>query len=87
MRRRLTYLVRRSYGWLPEWLYHFVYGVLSGIPICCVWYFVLHRHDITSSRGFAGKYTPCPSCFRHSNAVYIYFAAEDKWLLRENWIW
>ena len=85
MRRKLTCLVRRSWEWLPEWLYHFVYGVLSGIPMCCILYYVSHHNTLVSSRytnrvrEFLGNYTPCPVCLESNRVVPIYISDDDEW--------
>ncbi len=90
MRRRLNFLVRRSWDWVPEWLYHFVYGVLSGIPMCCILYYVSHHNTmiasgyITRVQEFLGNYTPCPSCLSSNRAVPIYLADDDEWRVEED---
>lgn len=69
--------------------FHFLFGIHSGIPLCCIDFFInvwdareLYRQDrplVKAIHASEVRYVQCPSCLRHKRAARLRRCGEECW--------
>src|SRR5277367_2513485 len=72
-----TYTMPRFKRWC------FIYGLLSGIPICCVEWWALRGGRMRPLGTITHRlYKPCPGCRKTRYAVPLYMEDTQRWYWR-----